>query len=301
MTRPSWLRLGVLLLITGCVPRAAVTPPIAPHYVLGDPYQAGGVWYYPREIFDFDQTGLAVVVSENKAVTADGEAYDPTALAASHASLQLPALARVTNLENGRQVLVRINDRGPGTPSRLIGITPRTALLLAAADPAAIRVRVQVLESESRQMADAMRPAGPVLSIAVQPELGVQSETLAPPPGAISARRAAIAAPKPQADVSAPTAPAIPLRLPEAVTQASPDPGRLAIDCGGFSTKSAANLLRGRLSALGAYAGTDYNAPRDRAYVVRIGPLANVAEADAMLRRALAEGATDARIIVERE
>jgi rare lipoprotein A len=287
----------MLLLLAGCLRFGP--PPASLHYVLGAPYQAGGVWYYPRESFDFDETGLAMVVQGQGATTVDGEVYDPNALAASHPTLQLPALARVTNLENGRQVLVRINDRGLGTPTRLIGLTPRTAELLAAADPTAIRVRVQVLEAESRQMADELRPEGPHLAVATQPALGVQSENLASPAGISSAPVAKIAAPITQPVVASAPPAAVPLRLPEAVTQGPAHPGRLLIDCGGFASPEPADLLRARLAALGAYATTDYYAPRDRAYMVRIGPLASVAAADAMLRRALAAGATDARIIVE--
>ena len=69
-----------------------------------------------------------------RALTADGEAFDQSALAAAHQTLQLPAVARLTNLENGLQVMVRINDRGPATPHRLVEVTRRTAD--AAAVPA---------------------------------------------------------------------------------------------------------------------------------------------------------------------
>ena len=99
--------------------------------MLGAPYQAGGVWYYPRESYEGQETGLATVYPSGHAeLTADGEVFDQTALAAAHQTLQLPAIARLTNLENGRQVLVRINDRGPATPHRLIEVTRRTATLL---------------------------------------------------------------------------------------------------------------------------------------------------------------------------
>ena len=110
-------------------------PPVSPHYVLGAPYQAGGAWYYPRESYEGQQTGLATVYpSDHAELTADGEAFDQTALAAAHQTLQLPAIARLTNLENGLAVVVRINDRGPATPHRLIEVTRRTATLLRFAE-----------------------------------------------------------------------------------------------------------------------------------------------------------------------
>jgi rare lipoprotein A len=106
-------------------------PPAAPHYVMGAPYEAGGVWYYPRDSYQGEETGLATVYGpDHPDLTADGEVFDQSALAAAHQTLQLPAVARLTNLENGLQVMVRINDRGPATPHRLIEVTRRTATLL---------------------------------------------------------------------------------------------------------------------------------------------------------------------------
>ena len=106
-------------------------PPVSPHYVLGAPYQAGGVWYYPRDSYEGQETGLATVYpSGHPALTADGEAFDQTALAAAHQTLQLPAIARITNLENGLQVLVRINDRGPFVANRLIDLSYTAAAKL---------------------------------------------------------------------------------------------------------------------------------------------------------------------------
>jgi len=233
-------------------------------------------------------------------LTADGETFDQTALAAAHPTLQLPALARITNLENGRQVLVRINDRAPASPDRLVEITRRTAELLAAADPQAVRVRLQVLEGESRRLVAELRPEGPRLAVATAPAGAVQAETLAPLPGAVQEANARTAAPQPRsADNADPIPPAIPLRLPEAVTAVPVRPTTLEIDCGDFSALQYAELMRARLSQLGARTTTSYDAPRDQAYMVRIGPLPTVAAAEAMRRRAAAAGATDARIVVE--
>ena len=97
-----------------------------------------------------------------RTLTTDGEAFDQTALAAAHQTLQLPAIVRLTNLENGLQVLVRINDRGPATPHRLIEVTRRTATLLRFPGDAAVRVRLEVLPAESHAAVDAV-PGAPKL------------------------------------------------------------------------------------------------------------------------------------------
>jgi rare lipoprotein A len=87
--------------------------------------------------------------------------------------------------------------------------------------------------------------------------------------------------------------------LPEEVRQVPPRPGALFVDLGAFSGLTYANLMAARMVSLGARVTTNYNAPRDRAYIVRVGPLATVAEADRMLTRAQGAGVNDAAIVVE--
>ncbi|OJY63508.1 MAG: hypothetical protein BGP12_10635 [Rhodospirillales bacterium 70-18] len=276
------------------------TPPGAPHYVVGVPYQTGGVWRYPLEDFAYDDTGLASVATRGPGRTADGEVFDQTALAAGHRTLQLPAIARITNLENGRSVVVRVNDRGPADPARVVEVTRRTAQLLAAVNPAAFRVRVQVLADESRQVAAGMPGATvPLLKVAIAPAGGVQSESLAPPPGVASGRGQTAPAARAVASSAGPAAAAVPLRMPEIINQGAPHPGMLAVDLADFGAPGSAIMMAGRFGQLGARATTSYDAPRDRAYMVRTGPFTTLPQAEAALRRALAAGAADARIVVE--
>ena len=276
-------------------------------YVVGAPYQVGGIWRYPAEDFTLSETGIAIVSSKGGS-TANGESFDPANLAISHRTLQLPAIVRLTNLENGRQVVVRVNDRGPADPARAIGVTRRVAELLAAANPSAFRVRIQVLETESRQLAGALQghtAVGPTAAAPVQvaaaPRSLVQSESLAPPGGTAAAerQRSAAAVPTVAAQPAGPATATIALRLPEQVTQASAQPGTLAIECGAFGTVQAGEIMRARLARFGARMQADYDAPRDRAVVVRIGPQPNLAQAEATLRRVLPGGCVDGRIIVE--
>jgi rare lipoprotein A len=268
--------------------------PTNPHYVLGAPYQADGVWYYPRESYELQETGLAAVYPAGHAVlTADGEAFDQAALAAAHQTLQLPAIVRLTNLTNGRQVVVRINDRGPGTPHRLVQITRRTAVLLDIPADDVARVRLQVLPTESYAAADAA-PGVPRLDIASAPLGAVQQSNL-PPPG-----RGVAAQPTPAMPVRPPViAAATPdLRLPEAVTQTAPDPGNLFLRLGTFQNFQYADIQRARVAGLGAHI-VSTSEGRVHTYRVMIGPLASVQKADAVLDQVLAAGVTDARIVVE--
>jgi len=292
------LMLGALAVLSACA-----RPEPIPSYVVGTPYQIGGLWRYPAEDFTLDQTGIAAVANRSGA-TANGESFDPANLAAAHRTLQLPAIARLTNLDNGRQVVVRINDRGPADPARLVAVTRRTAQLLGAPGSTGFRVRLQVLEGPSRQLAAEMQaraPAPAAIKVAAAPRDDVRAERLAPPPGAAASQRqrtataALAAAPAPAA--GAPST--IPLRLPEQVTQGSPRGGPLAIQCGAFGSTSTAELMRRRLAPFGAGMLADYSAPRDRSVIVRIGPIPSLAQAEATLRRVLPAGCLDGRIVVE--
>lgn len=301
--RPARL---ALLAATGLLCSCIRTPPPAPalqesvHYVLERPYQLGGVWQYPRVQYGADQTGLATIASDHTGLTADGEIFDQTLLAASHRTIQLPAIVRVTNLENGRAIVLRLNDRGPPSPARLIGLTRRAAELLDIHTDA-VRVRLQMLDAETRQLAATLDAGGPDLAVAPVPRASVETESLAPPPGTGTFARGRTAAPQamPSAAAQPATAEAIPLRLPEAITQSYANPGSLYIDAGAFSRQDYASILVSRLSFLGARLTTSYNAPRDQAYRVRIGPFATVAEAETMLNRAISAGVNDAAIVVE--
>lgn len=284
--------------LTGCGPRRKRPPPVSVHGVVGGPYQAGGGFEYPRAQIEYDRSGLAVVLSRHGPTTADGAPWDDTAMIASHPTLQLPAVVRVTNLETGRDVLVRLDDRGPGVPGRLLGVSPRVATLLEpGSEPGVFRVRVQIDPDLSRAVSEQAGGAETV-TIAAAPLTGVTAEPLSPPPGiGVAAGRSATA----RGPVAAGQAVAavVPLRLPEQVTVGTPRPGSLYVEAGTFSRPDYARLLVARLAGQGATLSTSYAAERDEAYRVRIGPLATVAEADAALDQAWRAGVVGARIIVD--
>jgi rare lipoprotein A len=268
-------------------------PPVDPHYVLGAPYEAGGVWYYPHEKYEGVETGLATLYSSDHAeLTADGEQFDQTALAAAHQTLQLPAIARLTNLANGLQVLVRINDRGPTTPHRLIEVTRRTATLLRFPVGSPARVRLEVLPMESYSAAEEVL-GRPELELATAPREPVLKSDL---PGSTAPIDPYPMAPSPQRYETAVEAPL--RRIPELLTETTADPGQLFIQLGTFQNYKYANILRARVARLGAHViGTRERA--DTSLRVVIGPLLGVQEADMMLDQVLLSGVTEARIVVE--
>src|SRR4029077_7689414 len=127
---------------------------VAP-YKVGQPYQVAGVWYYPAVNYDYDETGVGSWYGPGFVghSTASGETYDENALTAAHKTLPLPTMVRVTNLENGRQIQIRINDRGPFVNDRIIDLSRRAAQLLGVEQQGTAKVRVQVMAEESRALA----------------------------------------------------------------------------------------------------------------------------------------------------
>ncbi len=300
-------RLLAGLLLTGLLLASCAPPPTpAPHYVLGTPYQAGGVWWYPRADLRLDGRGLAEVYGDHHApLTADGEAFDQTAMAAASQTLPLPAIALVTNLETGRQVKLRINDRGPPTPRRMLAVTRRVAQLLGFPSSGVARVRLHVLESESQAAQNAL-PGAPKLAIATAPRGAVAEASLPPLPGARGSSggggSALPDAAAPGAGIqgapAAPAAdPAAAMRLPETVTQVAPDPGTLWIDLGSFPAYEYANIQRAAVAQLGATIVSTMQGSAET-FRVTVGPIQDIAQAERLLDESIASGIPDAQIVV---
>ena len=120
-------------------------------YKIGKPYQIKGVWYTPQESFDWEEEGLASWYGPDfhGKPTANGEIFDMNEIVAAHKTLQLPCAVRVFNLDNGRFLDVRVNDRGPFVDGRIIDLSKKAAHFLGVLRSGLARVRIQVLKEES--------------------------------------------------------------------------------------------------------------------------------------------------------
>ncbi|MBU3656094.1 MAG: septal ring lytic transglycosylase RlpA family protein [Alphaproteobacteria bacterium] len=129
-----------------------------PHYKVGEPYTINGVTYYPEENFDYSANGMASWYGKafHGRTTANGEVFDREQLTAAHPTLQLPSIARITNLENNRSVVVRINDRGPFRKNRLIDLSERTADVLGFREKGEAYVNVTILSEPSMELKNAL-------------------------------------------------------------------------------------------------------------------------------------------------
>ncbi len=270
-----------------------------PRLTVGAPYRWNGVWFYPQTRFVLNETGLGMAYRATGWTTADGEAFDANAMAAAHPTLQLPAIGRVTNLETGLSVLVRINDRGPPDTHRFLGVTRRVAEVLGATDMGAIRLRLTLDRALSEQLATGLTPP-PRVPVKLAPLGAVTTAALPPPPGVGQGQGAAAARPRPLPAAAPAAAPMpVPLRLAETLLRSAPSPGNLFVSCGALGSLAAASALQDRVRALGARIVVDQLAPATRAYRVMIGPLGDVRGADALLDHARALGAAGSRITIE--
>lgn len=127
-------------------------------YKVGNPYQIAGRWYYPKEDYNYSETGMASWYGEdfNGKMTANGERYNMNTLTAAHRTLPLPCIVKVTNLQNGRSIIVRVNDRGPYVKDRIIDLSKHGAQLLGYMGQGTTKVKVEILAKESKALKAAM-------------------------------------------------------------------------------------------------------------------------------------------------
>ena len=155
------LRVGVLALAAACLAACAAdrntkysrrviqdgeeVPKGGGTYKLGQPYRQNGQTFYPAENPNYRAEGIASWYGPDfhGRETANGEVYDMHGISAAHPTLPLPSYLRVTNLENGRSIIVRLNDRGPYAKNRIIDLSIGTAKALDFYGKGLARVRVE--------------------------------------------------------------------------------------------------------------------------------------------------------------
>ena len=274
-------------------------------YKVGKPYQVSGVWYYPKPDFTYRETGIASWYGPgfDGKQTANGERYDQNALTAAHRTLPMPSIVRVTNLSNGRSIKVRINDRGPFRNSRIIDLSRRGADLLGFRQQGTAKVLVEVVEDESRRLAAASLTeaaaanspkAAPRQSVTIEALPGTPMPTQATNP---AASQTAALVPRRPATIAR-RQPPMPV-LDETVTTVPVRPTNIYVQAGSFTRVHNAVRLRARLSQLGNAQVAEAVIEDQRYFRVRLGPLASVEEADALLAVLIGNGHPDARVVVD--
>ncbi|MGD2134107.1 MAG: septal ring lytic transglycosylase RlpA family protein [Maricaulaceae bacterium] len=167
---------------------AALAAPGGGSQKIGRPYQINGVWYVPAREDNYDETGVASWYGPNfhGRPTANGETFDQNVVSAAHTTLPLPSMVRVTNLENGRSMVVRVNDRGPFVDDRIIDLSRAAARELGYERNGTARVRVQYVGPADGGERYAAAPAPEPTRVAFEPTVQqpvVRSRRPSPPAG----------------------------------------------------------------------------------------------------------------------
>ena len=249
--------------------RSNLARAIEPGYKIGKPYRISGELYRPKEQFDLVQTGIASWYGPgfHGRLTANGEHYDMHAFTAAHRTLQLPSVVRVENLDNGKVIIVRVNDRGPYIDGRIIDLSRKAAETIDMHYKGLARVRVSVLPEHSRQIAALAKK---------RTNVGAMDDIIE------------------RLNIDPPQAPAPQPPIRVAADRAS---GSLFLQAAVFSVENYADRARTLLRGIGPVVVTPMERGDRTLYRVRMGPYADRTKANAALQRVREVGFEGAHVV----
>jgi rare lipoprotein A len=269
-------------------------------YKVGNPYQIENTWYYPREQPDYDETGVASWYGPSfyGHRTANGEIYNAGDITAAHRTLPMPVNVRVTNLDNGKSLVVRVNDRGPYAKGRIIDVSEAAAKLLGFYKNGTARVRVtyiarstapdgEPLQSDTPPEIASAVPAVPAPKV-VKEKLGTVAGAAVAAPVHVAALPQPVPDPVP-ADAGLPTGQVVEVPVPATT--------HLYVQVGAFSSYD--NAMRMRDDFGGDLRISTVQRNGQKLYRVRTGPLDSNTDADAALAHLSGLGSNDAHIVVD--
>ena len=243
-------------------------------YEVEEPYEIKGIWYFPAEQSNYSEKGLAswYMPVGDSALTANGEVYDANLLTARHKTLPLPSLVKITNLENGKEIVARVNDRGPMVNNRLMDVSQEAARQLGMPSSGTVLVQVDLMPEESAALRDKLVGEGRVYQQTPQPAV-----------------RETVLEPIPQAE---PVQPVLYDGVQETVVLTGPK-----VRLGAFADKTNATRLKNKLGAGMPVQTSTVNKNGRTLTIVEAGPFSTKAEAQKALTTLKAKGYTDAFIV----
>ncbi len=249
-------------------------------YKIGNPYVINGVKYFPKLDLTYDKTGIASWYGKDfhGKRTANGEIYNMNALTAAHKTLPMPTYVQVINLENGRSIVVRVNDRGPFVNNRIIDMSRRGAQLLGFQKQGIAKVRVKVI-GDTNESFISKKPntsqeeknqviAAPIKTVTSKP-INENSDSLN------KKKNIALIALEPLESTD------------------------IFIQFGSFVLYNNANKLSAKLSPFGETKITSVIYKNKEFFRVRMGPIKNIELADKILEEVILNGFINAKIIID--
>ena len=252
------------------------------HYKVGSPYKVKGRWYRPEYDPGYVRVGTASWYGADfhGLPTANGEVFDKEQLTAAHPTLPLPSIVRVTNLENGRTLEVRVNDRGPFIDDRVIDLSQAAARKLGYESSGLAPVRVEFVGLATDATGEAPVPtvvarAAPPAPAAPPPPVRLVAPKLEVPPGH-EVQVAALAGPQ----------------FPRACAA-----GPLLVQIGAFGETDQVRIAEAAVEGLAPVQVEPAFVGAHAVARVRLGPVADSVAADRLLAKAVALGYTDAFLV----
>ncbi|MAI29133.1 MAG: hypothetical protein CMP38_02875 [Rickettsiales bacterium] len=254
-----------------------------PKYKVGNPYKINGKWYYPAINYEYDEVGYASWYGPgfHGKKTANGEIFNQNKISAAHRTLPLPSVVKVTNLENGKVLsFVRVNDRGPFARNRIIDLSKEAAKELGFVNKGVTKVRVEILEDESRKFAnDLIQSKNKAKSAKVQ---NIEKKNLTPP------------VEKPKSEGKENTTKKL---KNDTVENFVLKDSKIAIQVGAFTDHRNAKSLIEKLSEFKAYIKREF-VENKYIYRVRIGPLKNINLANQLQEKLFQLGYTSSHLVM---
>ena len=253
---------------------------------LGKPYTVGGRKFYPRKDPTYNRVGIASWYGKrfHRRATANGEWYDMNYFSAAHTTLPIPSYAKVTNLATGKQLIVRLNDRGPFVGNRIIDLSAKSADYLGTKAKGTAKVRVEYI--------------GPAPLNDKGSHLAAMNRELArgTPKNRMIARAGGNAGTL--ASTQASTLASY-TRVATANSQGYARTNGYFVQVGAFGQRDNANRARRNAQQLGNTIISPVNGSFGTIYRVRIGPLQTQSQAVDMQQRAVNSGHYDARVVTQ--
>lgn len=277
-------------------------------YKVGTPYQVNNAWYHPEENYSYKDTGIASWYGSDfhNKVTANGEIFDMNSLTAAHKTLPLPSIVRVTNLENGRSLLLRVNDRGPFVNNRIIDVSRRASQLLGFQNRGTARVKVEVLPEESRELKRIALGTdkelySPLYKEMVRNGLSDKGSLIPRIKGSYPTENIVVASLSEPKDVLQQQA----LKKEETIssdktsetTVSMPASASWFVQAGAFSDYSNAVRLSTKLSSVGSTSISPISIGDKTLHRVRVGPVKNIEEARVLIEKVRTSGSKGATLI----
>ena len=272
----------------------------APRYKIGDPYNVGGVWYYPERDLTYDKTGIGSWYGDEFAgrLTANGEIFDPGNITAAHKTLPMPSVVRVTNLDNGKSLVVRVNDRGPFVPGRIIDLSRESARLLGFKEAGIAKVRVQLLAEQSLRLEELAKkgqfPEVEGLPEEEKPEFNAVGTSNVSFSATSSTGRSSYTAEQGQSAIDLLNS----SRVGEMI-EVPPIETRIWVQIGAFHSESNATNVLNKVSGVGGGQISRIDVDGQVLHRVRLGPAGDVKAADTLLNGVFDLGFSGARIVVD--